>query len=1240
MAEKERSVRVRALTGESGSVPVTGDCTVLEFKGLLRKAFPVAGRYPNFNLYHKGVKLNLQSLISCYSIGPDDVIGLIPVIKKRAEDRVSDQSACLDTNVGPSSGFADSAWSNIMQEMREISSNRETTWKEPGSASSDVGLEGTRERVPRSSSSTKRRRSDNFEKMGFPDDLVLSILEDPGEDFLEEDGNNEKLLEFLQLESCLKDPSTDRCLSASFALSQKAGKEVQDENVTMCMCPTWLCNLMKMFSVLNMYAAYLQLRRKELTLNSLNQLLFLLEKLGIQVGMQDIENLALLLPKVIAFIGNETARRNTNNAIIIVKPLVENEQAPNSFSKARRLKATLKHLDLIERRERSFRHALASVMSIVGTKIAELASLGDLVLTTSKGVQSSASNGMRKCSFSANGENKNEGSSRSVSTAKLGRRLCHDVEPLSPVEIVEHLRYGIGSQRQIVHIQEIAGRKPIYLDIPNMVSKDTRQLLERIGITKLYSHQTESIQLSLLRKNVIVATLTSSGKSLCYNVPVLEELFKDPFSCALYLFPTKALSQDQLKALKHMTEGFDISSQISIYDGDTLQGDRTWMRDNARLLITNPDMLHKSILPYHGQFERILSNLRFVVIDEAHAYKGAFGCHTALILRRLRRLCTHVYGSDPAFIFSTATSANPSQHCMELANLESIELVQNDGSPSAKKLFVLWNSSESPQTHENWSSGHAYKPPYKGSSPIWEVSCLFAEMVQHGLRCIAFCPSRRLCELVLSYTRDILRETAPGLVDSITSYRAGYAPEVRRATERDLFAGKLCGLAATNALELGIDVGHLDVTLHLGFPGSIASLWQQAGRSGRREQPSLAVFVAFGGPLDQYFMKHPDKLFGSPIECCSVDAQNPQALEQHLACAAAEHPLSVQYDEKFFGSGLEKAITSLRKKGCLSCDISRDPSARTWDYIGPEKKPSNIVNIRAIENVTYAVIDCKNNEVLEKIEESKAFFQVHEGAVYMQQGKTYLVKDMDLSAKIAWCQEVDLKYYTKTRDYTDIKVTSGDIAYALRMPQIPNTNEEPTTTHLTTAIASHCQLITTWFGFRRISRGSNKVLDTVELSLPQYSYESQAVWIQVPQAVKEAVESRNFSFRAGMHAASHAVLNVVPLCIICNYSDLAPECSNPFDSRSFLARILLYDRHPGGTGVSYQVRPHFTDLLVLALEIISSCSCIGDTGCPKCVQCLSCHEYNEDLHKEAAIMIILGVLDAEKSHFKDSSCRC
>ncbi|CAM8938570.1 unnamed protein product [Rhodiola kirilowii] len=806
--------------------------------------------------------------------------------------------------------------------------------------------------------------------------------------------------------------------------------------------------------------------------------------------------------------------------------------------------------------------------------------------------------------------------------------LCpKDVQLLSVSQMIDHLRHGMGSEGQIKHVETIAARKANYVNIPEELSGNINSAIQRLGIEKLYSHQAESIKSSLAGNSVVVATMTSSGKSLCYNLPVLETLSTDLSSCALYIFPTKALAQDQLRAIMSVTEGLDVGLNVGIYDGDTSQAERQRLRDHSRLLITNPDMLHVSILPHHHQFKRILSNLRFVVIDEAHAYKGAFGCHTALILRRLCRLCSHVYGTGPSFVLCTATLANPHDHAMELSNLESLHVVQNDGSPSGEKLFILWDPSQHPKVKldesgkSTGSSRSMDQNEETRPSSILEVSRLFAEMVQHGLRSIAFCKSRKLCELVLYYTREILEQISAELADSICSYRGGYTAEDRRRIESDFFGGKLCGIAATNALELGIDVGHIDVTLHLGFPGSIASLWQQAGRAGRRGNPSLAVYVSFQDPLDQYFMKHPWKLFGSPIECCHVDSQNEQVMVQHLACAALEHPLHSHYDGKYFGSGMNRGIMLLKEKGYVACDPSRHSSARIWTYIGREKKPSQAVSIRAIETEKYKVMDKQRGEVLEEIEESRAFFQVYEGAVYMNQGMTYLVTDLDITSKIAWCQRADLKYFTQPRSYTDIHVIGGETAYPANAMQSRLLK--------TTAQAGKCKVTTTWFAFNQVLKGRNVVIDRKELSLPTFSFESQAAWIRVPQSIKIEVDD----FRGGLHAACHAVLSVVPLFVVCNLSDLAPECANPHDERYFPERILLYDQHPGGTGLAAQIQPIFTDLLNAALELLMACSCSSEVGCPYCVQSLACHEYNEVLHKESAIKIIKGVLDAEKEHF-------
>ncbi|KAL9231532.1 hypothetical protein vseg_006752 [Gypsophila vaccaria] len=1200
--EREVEIMVKSISGESISLSISPYKTISDLKLLLlSSSFPSS---TTFHLFLRGTKLAMQSQIGSLSIKSGDFIALMPFTKKGKCQNLPPQETPPSSQTSPptaGSELAEAAWRDMMEDLSYLndSSNCE---QQPESTSVDFLYDVNSAKMKAKGTnnvSKKRGRMPISEiKGGFGEELISSLLQSSKKHTFDKDVS-ERFLKVLESVDCLSDVKTGECV-----LLSEASMRNSSQASSSCLCPDWLKKLVKGFTFLNVLTGFLKMQHETVTFEYVKDSLDKLHELGFGVGMEDLKCLSNVCPKVVYFVDQEADSTQSIDAIVICN--FTGRKKDVTARKAIRMSTIISS---INKRQRLFRETLEEGLRL---SVCECSYADKNIVSMEQFIS------FIKKAGSLSHE-KAAARDKSSSQSQASNSRCCETHPLSPWSMLEHLKQGLGSKGQIVHAEEINARVADFTETPDELSANTKSALDALGITKLYSHQAESISASLCGKNVVVATMTSSGKSLCYNVPVLEALSQNALSCALYLFPTKALAQDQLRALLAMTERFE-HLNVGVYDGDTSQAQRNWLRDNARVLITNPDMLHMSILPFHGQFQRIISNLKFVIIDEAHVYKGAFGCHTALILRRLQRLCSHVYGCNPSFVFSTATSANPCEHVMELANLPKVELIDKDGSPSGPKLFVLWNPPECKRTVHQ--AGNKKKVVVTGqTSPIVEVSCLLAEFVQHGLRSIAFCKTRKLCELVLSYTREILQDTAPHLVNSICAYRAGYVAEDRRRIESEFFSGKLCGVAATNALELGIDVGHIDATLHLGFPGSIASLWQQAGRSGRRGKPSLAVYVAFGGPLDQYFMKNPLKLFRSPIECCHVDSQNPMVLQQHLSCAAIEHPLSLIYDEKYFGSGLNSGVSALESRGYLASDPSRDSLCRIWNYIGPEKLPSRAISIRAIESEKYSVIDSQTNEVLEEIEESKAFFQVYEGAVYMNQGKTYLVKELNVSSKVAVCQRADLKYYTKTRDYTDINVVGGYLAYPPR--------DSTTQFGATAAITTSCKVTTTWFGFRRICKGSNKVLDTVDLVLPKYSYDSQAVWIRVPPSVKSAVEMCGLSFRSGLHAASHAVLNVVPLYIICDSSDLAPECANPYETRNFPARILLYDQRPGGTGISMRIQLIFKDLLIAALEMLTSCHCSVETGCPSCVHNLSCQEYNELLHKDAAIMIIKGVLEAE-----------
>ncbi|KAM1398183.1 hypothetical protein ACFX2I_015663 [Malus domestica] len=1239
MAEGQIEIQVRALEGKPATVSVPVDETIDGLKLLLKQFFPPAKNSPNFHLFFKGEKLRLQSQIGRLNIRPGEFLVLAPFTKKDPNCNETPKSEQTKTPANcPSKSsikkFADSAWSDMMEDLTFLHDNsNDKTPKGPSVGSFNLGGRSeVNDEAASSRACGAKRKMGTFDC----DDIVLDILRSSINGNVLDEQNFKRFIEVLETVSCLSDPYSRDCLLWRRAVlrQQGFGTGLHKGNSSSCLCPAWLKIIMKAFAFLNTFSAFLQLQQARTTSIILEQALHQLGRFGVRLGMKDIEHLSIISPKVVHFANENAELEGSGNVLVIINGSTgQNGRNEDHHKYACKQMDISKIISILKIRESSFRsnlwEAVELLMFKTGNETSMDFSLEDLLKSVKECGPAARGNEAKRLRVTRAASNNYF--DRNQSKASRKHRCCL-TGSFQPEEMIKHLREGLGSKGQIVHVEDISARRAAYVEVPQELSENMRSALRSTGITQLYTHQAESIQASLSGKNVVVATMTSSGKSLCYNLPVLEALSHSSSACALYLFPTKALAQDQLRSLLAMTKGFNCDLNIGVYDGDTPQEERTWLRQNARLLITNPDMLHVSLLPYHKGFRRILENLRFVVIDEAHVYKGAFGCHTALILRRLRRLCSHVYGSDPSFVFSTATSANPHDHCMELASLPTLELIQNDGSPSARKLFVLWNpianlqrqttSTTTNNIMDNGNSAVENANPHT-SSPMMDLSCLFAEMVQHGLRCIAFCKSRKLCELVLCYTREILLETAPNLADSICSYRGGYVAEDRRKIERDFFNGKLCGIAATNALELGIDVGHIDATLHLGFPGSISSLWQQAGRAGRRERHSLAVYVAFEGPLDQYFMKQPNKLFGSPIERCHVDAKNQMVLAQHLACAALEHPLSSSYDERFFGSSMNSAIVPLKNKGYLSLDPSCNSSAEIWNYTGQEKMPSRSVSIRSIDSEKYKVIDQQKKEILEEIEEGKAFFQVYKGAVYMNQGNTYLVTSLDTWSKEALCKAAKLDYYTKPRDCTRVHIMGGNMAHP---PKVSRTS----------ARTDSCKVTTRWFGYFSICKATHEVLESVELKLPEYTYESQAVWVPVPHWIRESVEAKDLDFRAGLHAATHAVLHVVPLRIICNLSDLAPECPYPTDKSYFPERILLYDQHRGGTGVSVQVQPIFMELFTPAIELLSSCSCSRSGGCPNCVQSFACEAYNEDLHRETAIMILKGVLEEENLNTRGS----
>lgn len=548
---------------------------------------------------------------------------------------------------------------------------------------------------------------------------------------------------------------------------------------------------------------------------------------------------------------------------------------------------------------------------------------------------------------------------------------------------------------QIVHVEEIPARGASYAQLGEPVAPVLLGAIRSGGIQRLYSHQVEAIEAIRADRNVVVVTGTASGKTLCYSIPVIETLLSDEGAKALFLFPTKALAQDQLKGIHRLAEHdarLGDAIRAGTYDGDTTRHTRRKLRDEGNIILSNPDMLHAGILPYHAKWNRFFKNLEYVVVDEIHTYRGIFGSNVANVLRRLRRVCDH-YGSSPRFICSSATIANPKELAQRLTGLP-MEVVDRDGSPRGKKYFVLWN------------------PPFLDVGKMERRSTnvegheLMARLIANDFQTIAFGRARVVAELIYRYARDTLKRLRPEYAERIRSYRGGYLPEERREIERELFSGRLMGVASTNALELGIDVGSLDAAVIVGFPGTIASTWQQAGRAGRASEEALAVLVAYNDSIDQYLMRHPDYFFRQSPENAVIDHENKYILAKHMRCAAFELPITRQ-DERHFGGMMRPIIDLLEEFNELKEIDGRH-------YWSSTEYPARQVSLRTISDDTYAIVDLgRGNEVIGVVDGISALELVYPEAIYLHDGETHFVRGLDLEQKVAYIEKKEVDYYTQ-----------------------------------------------------------------------------------------------------------------------------------------------------------------------------------------------------------------------------------
>ncbi|MFC1908475.1 DEAD/DEAH box helicase [Chloroflexota bacterium] len=753
---------------------------------------------------------------------------------------------------------------------------------------------------------------------------------------------------------------------------------------------------------------------------------------------------------------------------------------------------------------------------------------------------------------------------------------------------LNHLRNQPAYLDQMVHIEHIPPHKKESAELAEPLVAGLRDCLEKKGLVPFYIHQAEAVNYSRQGSNVMVATSSASGKSLCYNIVVLQAMLTEPGSRALYLFPTKALAQDQLRNLHQLfCPELALVEELATFDGDTPHNERSEIRRRARVVLTNPDMLHIGILPNHRLWAALLRRLKYVVVDEAHAYRGVFGSHVACVLRRLRRLC-NLYGSDPRFILCSATIANPGEHAEKLVGLP-FEVVDNDGAPRGSKDFIFWNP---PVINEAKSVRRSANS---------ETTNLFTELISQSIRTITFARTRRLTELIYLYSRERLAEVSTELPWLIKPYRAGYLPEDRRQIERELFSGQLLGVVATNALELGVDIGSLEATVISGYPGSIASTWQQAGRSGRSQGQSLSFLVALDNPLDQYLMRHPEFFFRKSFENALVNPANPYILRAHLLCAAWEWPLT-DNDGKTFGFAIDEEIKALEAESLLR------RRGRKW-YLSPAiAYPGQKVNIRATSGENFTVIDTSTGALLETVESTTAFFQIHPGAIYLHQGESYLVNELDLVALTSYVTPTQADYYTQCKDFTDVKIIKEIRSRTLGQVKV---------------YLGEVEITTRVVGFKKKAQFTEEIIGEEPLDLPPQTFVTVALWFDLTPGIIARIAESELDFAGGLHAVEHAAIGILPLFALCDRNDIG-GVSSPLHPDTGRAQIFIYDAYPGGVGIAERGFDIITELWQATCRTITECPC--QEGCPSCIQSPKCGNNNEPLDKQAARVILEGLL--------------
>jgi DEAD/DEAH box helicase domain-containing protein len=747
--------------------------------------------------------------------------------------------------------------------------------------------------------------------------------------------------------------------------------------------------------------------------------------------------------------------------------------------------------------------------------------------------------------------------------------VTREIEPWDAL-----LEAGRADERLVRQARE-HGRAPDCVALPGDLHPDLLAGLGRAGIDSLYRHQADSLAAAEAGP-FIVTTGTASGKSLCFNLPTLDVLCSDSRARALYLYPTKALAQDQARALNAMRIK---ALKPAIYDGDTPREDRSAIRRRSNLILTNPDMLHVGILPNHAAWGTFFANLAVVVVDEAHVYRGVFGSHVANVLRRLKRIAD-AYGTTPRFFLASATIANPAELAERLTGEKEIELIDTDGGPGAQRSIAMWNP---PIVDEALGTR---------GSPLTEAAELMAELIASGARTICFMKSRKAVELIARFVAAKLEESAPELADKVAAYRAGYTPAQRRELEAKLVSGELMGVVTTDALELGIDIGALDAAICVTFPGTVASLRQMWGRAGRRGR-GLAVYIAGEDALDQFFCRHPDEFLERPVESAILEFESEDIHLGHLCCAAHEGPLGAT-DAEFLGPRWRAHAEHLASAGRL-----RERRDGTFVPSRAEEFPAGKVSLRSASADSFAVIDIASAEVIGTVESARALTTTHDGAVYLHMGRSYEVAELDLHARRALVKPFSGDYYTQPK-----KETNTGIERLL---------DRRTTLGVTLSFGM-VSVTEQVLGYQRRRLADREIIDFNGLDLPETSFSTQALWYEVDDEILRD-EFPLERLLGALHAVEHAQIAVLPLLAMCDRWDIGGLSTNHHDQTG-CATIFIYDGHPGGVGITRQGFRGFETLAADALRLIAECGCRA--GCPSCVQSPKCGNLNEPLDKAGA----------------------